>query len=179
MNPLECIENGILTADWSMVCRGYQLLTGKTLSSPEIDGRLSSLVYALHLISQTASDVLETDNLSTNNEIKQNVERSSKTHKEYASDGDDDSIDLNVEDKTPTRGELGGVRHITNTTNPEEVAANEEKAAKAAKNKAQLRRQPATKYTVKCSECDVAFESDRPSKEFGQKCRKCLLNKKR
>ncbi len=33
--PLTKIENGILNADWELVCEGFNKLTGKKLTPPE------------------------------------------------------------------------------------------------------------------------------------------------
>jgi hypothetical protein len=191
MSPLEYIEEGIKEGDWEKVCEGYERLTGKSLSLPvERPDKVMLVQEALQRIVNIASDVLSTwtteiQSVATELEPTKKKNRgrpkgSGKKKKQttITEDGEDKSLQLDDDQKTSTQKEACGTRLITNNPDPDEIKANKAKAAKARNNKIKLNRSPTTTYRVECNECGTKFESNRPGGEMGQKCRKCLNDKK-
>lgn len=180
MSPIECIKNGILKADWSIVCDGYKQLTGDIIVPPCI----TNIVDALKRINEISNIVLtESITDKPNSKLKKKVNKKSqkKINKknidknyEINVNGEDTSIVLDESDKTPVSKQIDGVRLITNNPDEEEIRKNKIKAENARENKLKIRRQIACMYTVKCNECQEEFQSTRPSGKMGQKCGKCL-----
>lgn len=154
MSPLEYIEEGICKGNWEIVCEGYERLTGKTIPIPI---KSAAAEFALRQI----ADIISATKVVTEN-------------------GEDASILLDVSKKTAIQRETSGTRLITNDPNAEEIEQNKIKAAKSQSSKAKLKKRQTTEtYDVECNECEKTFKSNRKSGEIGQKCPKCLKDKKR
>lgn len=190
MSPLEQIKQGIMNSSWSMVCDGYKNLTGETIELPPTIGVDSIAGKTLQkIIDILVDDILiesggvalakaATEAAKKKKPGRPKGKKKSTKNKPISADGKDDSLQLVDDKKTVVQKRVGTVQLITNEPDPEEIERNKAKAAKSARTKQALRR-PATKsYDVKCSECEGTFKSDRPSGEMGQKCNKCLADKK-
>lgn len=191
MSPLEQIKQGIMNSSWSMVCDGYKNLTGETIELPPPIGIDSIAGKTLQKIIDILVDDILVDSgkvaftmTSTETTKKKKSGRpkgknkKSSTNKPVSADGKDDSLQLSDNKRTIVQREVGSVQFITNDPDPEEIKRNKIKAAKTARAKQALRRPAIKSYDAQCSECKETFRSDRPTGEMGQKCNKCLMDKK-
>jgi len=178
MSPIEYIEAGILDGNWHTVCEGYERLTGKSLQCPDVSDAAAMLDMIRAIVSTTSDEPC----LSTSDEKpttkKRGRPKGKKKKATVTSEGEDSSLQLDDSHKTIVQKETDGVRLITNEPDPEEVQRNKLKAKKANHNKLELKREVAKKHKVKCNECEKIFESIRPNGEMGQKCPRCLGDKK-
>ena len=185
MSPLDYIEDGIIQGRWDKVCEGYKLLTGKSLPTPKVNEFFETvsvedaLSKIARIVSNTSIEPVEEagskkKKLGRPKGKKKKVAKS----KPVTASGKDDSLCLAETERTTEQREVGTVQLITNEPDPEEVARNKVKAAKSARNKQAPRRPVVKSYDVECSECQSTFKSDRPGGEMGQKCNKCLMDKK-
>jgi hypothetical protein len=185
MSPLDYIEDGIIQGRWDRVCEGYKLLTGKSLPTPKVNEFFETISVedALSKIARIVSNTSLQPAEETSSKKKKpgrpkGKKKKSSKSKPVSADGEDDSLQLAETGRTTEQKEVGNVQLITNEPDPEEVARNKVKAAKSARNKQTLRRPVVKSYDVECSECQSTFKSDRPGGEMGQKCNKCLMDKK-
>lgn len=187
MSPIEYIEKGIREGNWEIVCEGYERLTGKSLPAPNIDGALSALERIYDIV---AHALVEPETIYTEIKLEETPQKKSRgrpkgsgkktTKKKVATtkDGEDASLQLNANKRTVVQRETGDTQLITNDPDPEEIAANRIKAARANENKLKLNKRPTKTYDVKCNECEKPFQSNRPQGEIGQKCSNCLKSLK-
>jgi hypothetical protein len=182
VSPLEYIEAGILEGNWEMVLEGYERLTGKGLPYPR-STKATDAEEAVQKILQIV--MCFTQNTTPQSTKKTPVKQSGKIKKKrlktttVTEDGEDASVQIDESQKTPEQKECGGTRFITNDPDEEEIITNRIKAKKARKNKQQLQREStAIKHMVQCNECGNEFPSIRAGGEIGQKCPKCLRDKK-
>ncbi len=185
MSAIEDIEEGICQGNWETVCKGYEQLTGKSLLVPNVEGAVSALERIYDIVTtaimESATTYIEleaTPQKKSRGRPKGSGKKTTKKKTTITKDGEDASLQLNVDKRTVVQREIGGTQLITNDPDPEEIEANRVKAAKTRPNKLQLKRQPTRIYDVKCNECENTFKSDRPGGEMGQKCFKCLHEKK-
>lgn len=162
-NPIKLIKNGILSADWSIVCRGYKDLTGETVEPKEA---LETANYGLmqqieELLAEYRVKRVGLEDLSTPLPEKQKKK----------------SVSIPPQAKAPKTGYYGNITvPLTDDNIPKsEVKINKEKATITNQRKA--KREAPQKYDATCGDCKTKFKSDRPdTKDFGQKCKKCLQN---
>ena len=191
MSPLEQIKQGIMNSSWAMVCDGYKNLTGEKIELPPTTGIDSIAGQTLQKIIDILVDdiLIESGKLeSTSGEIEttkkkkpgrpKGTKKKSSKIKPVPTNGEDDSLQLVETNRTTEQREVGNVQLITNEPDPEEVRKNKIRAAKTARAKQATRRPADQSYDVKCSECESTFKSERPGGEMGQKCNKCLMDKK-
>ena len=184
MNPLELIEEGICSGDWEQICKGYELLTGKEIAPLSNDMTIvkDAFKQISNIISTTLDD-LEHEQKEIPKKKTQGLKKGKKKVKKkitttVTADGEDISLQLDENNKTVVQKETDGTRLITNNPSSKEVADNKIAAKKVRENKDRLRRQVSKVYQVKCNECRQSFDSDRRSGQMGQKCPKCLRDKK-
>jgi len=178
MSPLEYIEQGIVDGNWKFVCEGYKQLTNKVLPLPMT---ITKTHEALREIAIIIHNILPQDYKVKSRPIKKKSgchKRNNKKKSSTTTEWEDTSLQLDDNDRTSIQKEVGGIRLITNDPNPDEIRSNKVKAAKAQENKTKLNRPPIRTYKVECNECGEKFESERPNGKMGQKCRKCLNDKK-
>lgn len=178
MSPLDYIKEGILKGNWETVCEGYERLTGEALLHPE-DSSSSQARIALDKI----REIIDTSNIEErvpSGKKKAGLSKGTRKKKKtkMRDDDEDTSICLDENKITSTQRETGSTQLITNKPDRQEVEANKKKAIRSKANKAQINRQVARTYDVKCNECEQTFKSDRPKGEMGQKCSGCLNDKK-
>lgn len=178
MSPIEYIEAGILDGNWHTVCEGYERLTGKSLSVPNECDAEEILAMIRSLVSRTYDKPCRQSSDEKPTTKKRERPKGKKKKATVTSEGEDSSLRLDDNNKTIIQKETDGVRLITNEPDPEEVRRNKLKAKKANRNKLELNREVAKTHKVKCNECEETFESIRPNGEMGQKCPKCLGDKK-
>lgn len=191
MNPLEQIKKGIIEMDWTTVCNGYKALTGEflhTKQEPKInDIPALRQIYSIVATALEKPDYVQLTTVTDTKkkEKKKKVGRSKgrkkrKTDKPEQIDEhtDDHTLNIDTKNRTVVQREVGKTQFITNEPDPEEVRRNKLRAKKSRKEKIAIDRQVATTYDVKCNECECEFRSDRPGGEMGQKCKKCLSDKK-
>lgn len=189
MSPLEQIKQGILKGDWEIVIDGYRNLTGELLY---IDTN-SNTTVAMRQIYDIAAKTLNTCLPETTNyqlaegtiikhiptkKKKKRRLKSGNKRGDVTVDDEDASLQLDTSKRTVVQRETGGTQLITNEPDPEEVKKNKIKAVRSQKNKTKLDRQTIKIYDVKCNECEQTFKSNRRSGKMGQKCSKCLQEKK-
>ncbi len=184
-SPIDQIGEGILEGNWEIVCKGFERLTGNAWPVPGHAGD-SEAMQKIHDIAGTALGLdaiaeICLEEAEGPKKKKKTVKKTKKVRKKktksISKDGEDSSLVLEVGKRTPGPRDVGSVQHITNVPDPEEVAKNKAKAAKTGRNNL-VTRPVARKYKVKCNECQDKFESDRPKGEMGQKCNKCLNDRK-
>lgn len=186
MSPIEYIKEGILKGNWEIICEGYERLTGESLPLP-IDRP-----GEVRIIKEALSQMIDIASLALGNQVeamviptiksakrkpsrpKKHNNKTSKKSMAVTKDGEDASLQLNENDRTPTQKEVGGIHLITNEPDPEEIDRNKAKAARSNRNKLQINRAVSETYEVECNECQTLFESTRPDGEMGQKCKRCL-----
>jgi hypothetical protein len=173
MSPIEYIKDGIVRGDWKTVCIGYKKLTGETIKNPDTTIDDSDSKDALRHIIEIAS-------AAVNGPIAEICDTPSKPAKKKRGrpkkdDGKKSSPDGG---ENTTTQQCGGVQLITNEPDPKEIEQNKIKAERARGNKAKLDRQTKQTYDVECNECGCSFKSNRPGGEMGQKCNKCLQEKR-
>lgn len=196
MSPIEYIAEGIRQGNWETVCEGYERLTGEALPIPTTVATTNGAEEVLRQIVDLAASIVNgpADKLSENiAEICEKIakpakrkpgrpkgsgKKKAKKKTTVTKDGEDASLQFDDSNKTVVQKTVGTIQLITNDPDPEEVAANKAKAAKAGKNKLNLNRQITKTYEVKCNECEQPFQSNRPKGEMGQKCSKCLSDLK-
>lgn len=193
MSPIEYIAEGIRTGNWDIVCEGYERLTGEALSTPSAESFIAKLTIrdaedALRQVADILSNVLDVQQTPTTKPQKasnKKVGRPRGSKKQVAKkpitvneDGEDNSLKLDSSQKTVTQKQVGGTRLITNEPDLMETARNKILAEKARVNKDKVKRPQTKNYDVNCNECDGKFVSDRPGGKMGQKCGKCLREKK-
>jgi hypothetical protein len=187
MNPLEQIKEGITRENWKIVCDGYAALTGEFLHTEQEPG--TGKIEVLQQIYDIVADALEEAGCAPSVTIvmkktrKKKLGRPKKKNKktnvtDEDEDEEDASLRLDDDKRTVVQKEVGGTRLITNEPDPYEIEANKKKAIIAQKNKMKLQRTEAKTYDVKCNECEKEFASNRPGGKLGQKCSKCLQDKK-
>lgn len=184
-SPIDYIEEGIRNGNWETVCEGFERLTGKALPMPNQTNTSEAMqkIYDIVTIElrKKICEKVPVTNIETSKKGKKIRKKTKKDKKKkitsISKDGEDSSIILQDTNRTPGPRNVGTVQHITNIPDPTEVARNKEKAAKT--SRVNLTKRPiAKKYKVKCNECQEKFDSDRPKGEMGQKCSKCLNNRK-
>lgn len=199
MSPIEYIAEGIRTGNWDLVCEGYERLTGEALHTPSAKAFITKLTIqdaenALRQVADMLSNILmeRKDFLLTKQNPTTEPKKVSKkkvgcpkgSRKKSVEkntvdeDGEDSSLRLDVKNRNVVQKQAGGTQLITNEPNPEEVERNRERAEKAQLNKVKIKRRKDTMYDVKCNECEETFQSSRAQGKVGQKCRKCLNDKK-
>jgi hypothetical protein len=194
MSPLEFIEKGIREGNWKTVCEGYKRLTGKALSIPmlSVNDSVKNALRKISEIASVATDQLtgtvqsipiktsqyETETKTISKKKSGRPKGKGKKTTKKKSTEEDSSLVLDEKKKTIVQREIGGTQLITNEPDPKEVEQNIVKAKKANQNKIKLDRKTTTTHDVKCNECENTFKSDRPKGEIGQKCNKCLIEKK-
>ena len=185
MSPLEQIKEGIIKMNWTTVCNGYEALTGEMLhpkQEPQTD-RYEKVVHQIYDLAALAveepgyvpcTNVVPVEEKPQKKKVgRPKGSRKKKTKQDV--EGKDSSLILDEKQKTTVQKEVGGVRFITNEPDPKEVKANKKKAQRT---KMIPRRPEPRTHKVKCNECEESFESDKPGDEMGQKCKKCLRDKK-
>lgn len=187
MTPLDKIEKGIHEGVWGDVCEGYKELTGKDISPPSDmvpENENSSSPEAMQAIKRIQKIVgaFAKPIPKPSPKRKSKPSRKKTESKERKTGNDTFSIhdDTFLDDSAITPMKLdghGGTQFITTPIDPEEVKANEEKAARARLNKTKICRKPHTTYTVECSSCNKEFQSTVQTNEIGQQCPKCLRRK--
>ena len=188
MNPLEYIEDGIHNGNWKTVCKGFEQLTGKKLLSLTESGITKETIKTLSQIVEIASlaiNKLRNGDQSVSVKLQKTSQKKrgrpakkSTTTKIASIDEGNATFILNDQINTPITQQAGGIQLITNKPDPEEVERNKAKAVSAQSNKLKLNRTPVCTFDVKCNECEEVFQSDRQDGELGQKCSKCLKEKK-
>lgn len=194
MSPLDYIEEGIRNSNWESVCEGYERLTGKAIHTPitQEEGLCPTLTIqnaedALYQVADMLSNILNVQQKSTiepkkasrkkvgrpKGSVKKSVKKNT-----VDKDGEDSSLQLDIKNKNIVQKQVGDTQLITNEPNPEEVERNKKRAEKAQLNKVKIKRRKDTTYDVKCNECEETFQSSRAQGKVGQKCRKCLNDKK-
>jgi len=181
-NPLKIIKNGILSGDWSIVCKGYESLTGETIvpkkafeTADELLRQMEELLgkYKKQKVYIVPED-LDKIGKSTEPIVLETYEQVPG-----------DILPKQKRKSTPKPPSVTApkVGHYGNTTAlvtdsdipKSEIKSNKEKAAIT--NQRKIKREAPKEYDVTCSNCDAKFKSDRPdTKDFGQKCRNCLLS---
>jgi len=164
MSPIEKIKNGILEANWSTVCEGYEQLTGDNIEAPCCEPKRTNAEKIVEEIKKILDNFKTVKNTTATKIEKKSVDE----------EGHDNSIKLDESLKTPITKEEGGVRFITNEPDPEEMERNKKRAQRT--NKVKIKRAPLKKFKVQCTQCQSDFESEINSGEFGQTCKKCLNN---
>lgn len=178
MSPIEYIEAGIKDGNWHVICEGYERLTGKSLPVPDICDATQALDMIRAIVSTNANKPCIPSPDGQPIRKKRGRPKGRKKKTTVTNEGEDSSLQFNDNHKTIVQKETDGIRLITNNPDLEEVEKNRLKAEKANRNKLQLNRKVAKTYKVKCNECEETFESTRPRGEMGQKCNKCLGDKK-
>ena len=191
-SPIDNIGEGILDGNWKTVCEGFEQLTGQCLPVPDQMNYaeamqkiydITSRALGLDVIAEICVEEAEVETtISKKKRGKgKKVKKTKKTRKKktptISKEGEDSSIVLQTDSRTPGPRSTGTVQHITNIPDPEEVKRNRAKAAKTGRSNLAVR-PVSKKYKVECNECSTKFESDRPSGEMGQKCSKCLSGRK-
>lgn len=175
MSPLEYIEEGIRTGNWETVCEGYERLTGKQIPLPN-----KSTTDTEFALQQIADIVLAAMINPTITPTKKKIGRPKGSKKKVTTeDGEDASLLLDISKRTAVQRKTGGTQLITNDPSSEEIEQNKVKATKSQRSKIKLNRKTPKMYDVECNECEKTFKSHRKSGELGQKCPKCLRDKKR
>lgn len=172
MNPLEEIENGIIEGDWVSVCRGYENLTGKVIKTKGISLSSNKLIEQIEKLINDHKKTIILNPYTENNPPPSNP--SYPPIKKTETIGPFASIDKNGNIVPTRKGHYGNITQpLTEDVPLEEINKNIEKATVTKERK--TKRNPPKKYSIKCSQCEQNFESDRQeSKDFGQKCPKCL-----
>lgn len=176
MNPLETIENGIAEGNWVRVCQGYEDLTGKVIKSKGISNSSDQLIKQIEdLLNDYKKNIILDPEKSENrmNIKSSDLNKIAKSKEPIVFDKHKTPpiVDTNIIKKSGYYG--NETKPLTEDVSPEEINKNKEKAAITKERK--TKRNPPKKYNVKCSQCEQNFESDRQeSKDFGQKCSKCL-----
>jgi hypothetical protein len=178
-SPIQLIKNGIIANNWSLVCQGYEEITGELIKANEIIESPNELIEEIEQIINKHKKII------TPNPDGQTYERNPPEPKNRRQDpppikktvtvGPFVSLDENGNMVPTKKGYYGNdTKPITDDNIPlEEINKNKEKAAITKERK--TKRSPSKKYDIKCSQCEQNFESDRQeSKDFGQKCPKCL-----
>lgn len=187
MSPIKYIKEGIHTGNWNLVCKGYERLTGEILCAPIAQLTIQNAENALRQVADMLSNILDVQQKPTVEQkttSKKKVGRpkgsKKKTNKSEQTDEhtDDATLNINAKNKTVVQRKTGETQLITNEPDPEEVKRNKLRAKRARKEKLVIDRPVATTYNVKCNECESEFKSNRPGGEMGQKCKKCLSDKK-
>lgn len=185
MSPLEQIRLGIIKMDWTIICNGYEALTGEFIhieQEPKTnEAKVLQQIYdivadAVEEPGYVPSTTILNQKKHTKKKIKKKVGRPKKSKKKtdiVDEDGEDSSLELDVSQITPVKAaqeKLGESQLITNIPDPDEVDKN---IARAKRTTRVIRESP-KKYKAKCSECSSKFESNHPTGEIGQKCPGCL-----
>ena len=180
MTPLEYLEEGIRQGNWETVCEGYERLTGKAIPCPPGS---ATAELALGQIADIVSAAIINQGeifIDPSRITKKKAGRpKKKSKKKTDNDEEDASLLLDIDRKTITQRETGGTQLITNDPDPDEIEYNKVQSLKSKTGKVKLKRQTTRTFDVKCNECEKTFQSSRKSGEFGQKCPKCLKDKKR
>ena len=187
ISPIDQIEEGILEGDWEAVRKGFEKLTGKSIPCPpetSLDAiqkihDIAATILGLDAIAEICGEETEDPKKGkkTGKKTKKTKKTRNKKTKSISKEGEDSSIILADNKRTPGPRDVGTVQHITNVPDPGEVERNKVKAAKTGRSNL-VSRPVAKKYKVKCNECQDKFDSDRPKGEMGQKCPKCLSGRK-
>jgi len=180
MSPLGRIKAGIVEHDWIMITKGYEELTGETLSFFVVPTASVKTEEALRKIAEIVFDVLDIKSVAEDeNECDSvTVGDSAKIQLTVTNDGEDFSLQLDEDKKTNFQKEAGSIQLITNVPDSEEIERNKIKAVRAKAKKITLARSAIQIYNVECNECGKTFKSDRSSGQLGQKCKNCLKNAK-
>jgi len=161
MNPLQLIENGLKDGNLELINNGFEKMTGRSIGLPNLQSNNLDVKHLLLKIQSLISDFLSNNYKENNNH--ETIEQTANN----VSYLDDNQI-------TPISKDVGGIRLITDEPDEKEVANNKLKAL----NKIKIRRNKYELYDVECNECHETFKSNIASSEFGQKCKKCLGQKK-
>jgi len=190
-SPIDDIGEGILAGNWKTVCEGFERLTGQCLPVP---GQMNApeAMQKIHDIAETAlgldvnaeicleeaevESATSTRRRGKRKKVKKTKKTGKKKAKTISKEGEDSSIVLEGNRRTPGPRDIGTVQHITNVPDPEEIAKNKEKAAKT--DRTHFEKRPTKTYKVQCNECLRDFESNRQTGQMGQKCPSCLNGRK-
>lgn len=176
MSPIDYIKEGINEGNWNTVCDGYERLTGETVSPPAEHNAQKAILRIRDIISDTLSETLEPKPAKTSS--TKSKKKATRKMSSRASEENDASIILDEDKKTVVQPDSGNTQFITNEPDPAEVELNRIKARKVGKNHATTKRNSTKTYDVVCNECENVFQSNRPTGEMGQKCKKCLESKR-
>jgi len=178
-SPIQLIKNGIIANNWSLVCQGYEAITGELIKANEIIESPNKLIQEIEeiinrhkkIITLNPEGAIYTPKAKNKERSFQECKTPSLTEPmPMLSKPIGEAISQHIK-----KGYYGNdTKPITDDNIPlEEINKNKEKAAITKERK--TKRSPSKKYDVKCSQCEQNFESDRQeSKDFGQKCPKCL-----
>jgi hypothetical protein len=166
-NPISKIKQGISEQKWELICEAYYELTSEHIEIPSSSSTTDDQAVAIILGRwlDKYREVNPSPPLSSN--------PTETTKKKKRSQNADSAVVLPVDPNK--KGYYGNtmVPITDDTVTRSEVADNKKRAAIT--NKRKTRRDPPKEYDVVCSDCATDFKSDRPdTKDFGQKCRKCL-----
>lgn len=164
-SPIELIKSGIVSNNWSLVCQGYEALTGEFVKATEIFEEANVLITEIEKIINKHKKIIT---LNPEGHTYVSKDKNKKSVEKYKTPP---LVDTNIIKKSGYYG--NETKPLTEDVPQEEIDENIKKAEIAKERK--TKRSPPKKYPVKCSQCKQTFESDRrESKGFGQKCPKCL-----
>lgn len=175
-NPIELIKNGILCANWQWVKEGYEILSDETIEIKEQPDKTSELIQQIEELINNYKKSVSTNLTPIVEPIINIFKRGGPEPKNFRPDPPQ-PLPMPLATGVSTinkKGYYGNeIKPITEDVPSEEINKNIEKSAITKERK--TKRNPPKKYSIKCSQCEQNFESDRQeSKDFGQKCPKCL-----
>jgi len=168
-NPLKIIREGILQHNLEKICNGFELLTGEKIKLEPLPDIINPLIQQ---IEQLLNEYKKSENRM--NIKSSDLDKIAKNKEPVVFDKYKTPPLATGFSTTNKRGYYGNeTKPLTENVSEEEVNKNIEKATITKERK--TKRSPPKKYNIKCSQCEQNFESDRQeSKDFGQKCPKCL-----
>jgi len=182
MNPLDKIKDGIEKQDWSLVCEGYNTMTGQNLLTPSKPLEVPFTDTTIQLFKSCMQQMIDEFEFVQEMTDKPDTEDHVVETCDVAQPEDDDEENIDFDEVTSAVDGVGlyGNRTVLITEKPtaSSIEANEKRAA--GRDEQKMHRPPPKTHEVKCSDCGNTFKTRmKAGGQFGQKCPGCLKSTSR
>jgi len=193
MSPLDKMEKGIITGDWTLITEAYEALTSKKLNPPSESGEQSIEEATLQVVKEifgpTACIVngvpVEKSETADLDQLEQDVSNAL---------GDDEIIEAEIGGEEEEAEIWDGKKNVRLSLDKQDkighygnktvlitdADTSQHTVATALKKKRKKQRRKNDKFKVKCCNCDNEFESRiSANAKREQECNKCVKQKAR
>lgn len=174
MSGSEQIKRGVETQDWSLVCRGYNLIFGGDIKPPSTSRGNDEFIQSIRSQIQDVIDFI--DGKSSPTPIPSEPETVVPTEAFTEDEIDGEPPDVPTKELDTDIVDPWGQKHVVITQDYVDLDEVKINAARARiTNRRKNKRPPAKTYRVTCTECNKTFNTPvEPAKGIGTKCSRCI-----